>query len=485
MDNGSPEPLDETALAEIAPNARVVRTYPASPSPVQAINAAANSANGRMLGLFIDGARMASPGLITRARQAYRSDPSKVIGSLGFHLGPDVQMRSVFAGYDQAIEDRLLNATPWRENGYKLFEISALAGSSAEGWFGCISKSNGLFLDSALWRELGGFDGRFMTPGGGLANLDFWERAVAASGGRPWMILGEGTFHQVHGGVATNGDNSAREPMSAEYRQIRGRNFITPRYEPQFVGALSDELISRRVGVPTKAPRKAHSINDRAFAVALPPHLLDTVQGGTLRTRYKGLRLAKNPFDLALYLRLLQVLRPRTIIEIGASEGGSAVWLRDQCRMLGMNTKILSLDLARPPATVEDVIFYEADSTRPHETFPNKEILCAPHPWLVIEDSAHSYASVSAVLGYFGDLLQPNDYIVVEDGVVADLRDQHYRQFDDGPNQAVAEFLAQEGGRYRIDTDYCDFYGYNMTYCPNSWLVRCDVKKIMPGPVLT
>ena len=105
--------------------------------------------------------------------------------------------------------------------------------------------------------------------------------------------------------------------------------------------------------------------------------------------------------------------------------------------------------------------------------------------WLVIEDSAHSYASVSAVLGYFGDLLQPNDYIVVEDGVVADLRDQHYRQFDDGPNQAVAEFLAQEGGRYRIDTDYCDFYGYNMTYCPNSWLVRCDVKKIMPGPVLT
>ncbi|ACB95469.1 CmcI family methyltransferase [Beijerinckia indica] len=479
VDNGSPEPVDEAALSGIAPNVRVIRTHPAPSSPVKAINAAAKTAGGRMLGLFIDGARMASPGLIARAHEAYQSDPSKIIGSLAFHLGPDVQMRSVFAGYDQAIEDRLLDTTPWQENGYKLFNISALAGSSAEGWFGCIAESNGVFLDRDLWQQLGGLEERFVTPGGGLANLDFWERAVTASSGRAWMILGEGTFHQVHGGVATNGTEATREPMLAEYRQIHGRAFVTPRYTPQFVGALDDEMISRRVGLPATLPRKAYSINDRAFAVALPPHLLDAVQDGTLRTRYKGLRLAKNPFDLALYLRLLQALKPQTIIEIGTSEGGSALWLRDQCHTLGLTTKILSLDLVTPTLSVEGVTFYKADSTYPRETFPNEDILSAPHPWLVIEDSAHSYASVSAILDYFDSRLRPNDYIVVEDGVVADLRDPHYRQFDDGPNRAIAEFLAKAGDRYRIDTDYCDFYGHNMTYCPNGWLVRCEEK---PNP---
>ncbi len=480
VDNGSPQPVDEAALRGIAPNLRVVRTHPAPTSPVKAINAAASAAGGRMLGLFIDGARMASPGVIARAREAYQSDPSKIIGTLAFHLGPDMQARSVFAGYDQAIEDRLLDTTPWRENGYKLFNISVLAGSSAEGWFGCIAESNGVVLDRDLWQKLGGLDERFVSPGGGLANLDFWERAVAASGGRPWMILGEGTFHQVHGGAATNATEAARESMFAEYSQIRGRNFVTPRYAPQFVGALDDEMMCRGVGVPASAPRKAYSINDRAFAVALPAHLMDSVQDGTLRTRYKGLRLAKNPFDLALYLRLLQALKPQTIIEIGASEGGSAAWLRDQCRALGLNTKILSLDRATPTVEVEGVTFYEVDSTRPRETFPNNEILAAPHPWLVIEDSAHSYASVSAVLDHFDGLLRPNDYIVVEDGVVADLRDKLYRQFDDGPNRAVAEFIAKVGGRYRIDVDYCDFYGHNMTYCPNSWLVRREAKPASP-----
>jgi cephalosporin hydroxylase len=472
VDNGSPEPVDEAALQRIAPNLRVLQTSPAPQSPVKAINAAAEASDSRILGVFIDGARMASPGLIARALDAYKSDPTKVIGTLGFHLGPDVQMRSFFAGYNQAVEDQLLATTPWRENGYTLFHISALAASSAEGWFGCIAESNGVFLDRRMWRELGGFDERFCAPGGGFVNLDFWERAVRASGYRPWIILGEATFHQVHGGAATNGTVAARGRMSDEYRQIRGADFVTPAYRPQFVGRLDEEMMARRVGAPQGPPRRVQSIGERAFAVSLPPHLMDSVQAGTLRTRYKGLRLAKNPFDLALYLRLLQNLNPRTIIEIGTLEGGSAVWLRDQCSSLGLNTQVLSLDVTVPPVQVEGVIFYRADSTRPSETFPTDDILRTPHPWLVIEDSSHTYDGVKSVLSYFDSLLRSNDYLVVEDGAVADLRDEDYRRYNDGPNRAVAEFIAGAGDRYRIDTESCDFYGYNMTYCPNGWLVR-------------
>ena len=51
--------------------------------------------------------------------------------------------------------------------------------------------------------RLGGFDERYEEPGGGLVNLDFYARAVAAAD-YVWTLLGEGTFHQVHGGAATS-----------------------------------------------------------------------------------------------------------------------------------------------------------------------------------------------------------------------------------------------------------------------------------------
>ncbi len=51
---------------------------------------------------------------------------------------------------------------------------------------------------------MGGLDERFDTPGGGLANLDFFNRVHEREALRPIMLLGEATFHQFHGGVASN-----------------------------------------------------------------------------------------------------------------------------------------------------------------------------------------------------------------------------------------------------------------------------------------
>lgn len=215
LDNGSPQPVDAAALQAIAPNLRVVRIEKAAASPAAALNAAVAQTTGRVVGLFIDGARMASPGLLTLAMQAHRADPARVIGSLGFHLGPDLQKRAMLNGYDQSVEDALLAEIPWQQDGYSLFTRSVLAGSSRGGWFGAIGESNGLFLDRTLWQQLGGLDERFVSPGGGLVNLEFWRRAIAASDGQPWIILGEGTFHQIHGGAATNGTLDGRKAMAA------------------------------------------------------------------------------------------------------------------------------------------------------------------------------------------------------------------------------------------------------------------------------
>jgi len=474
LDNGSEPPVDAAALQAACPGVRVVRPDTFEVSPAAAINAAMRSLRGRMLGLWIDGARLASPGIVGHAIEAWRTDPGKVIGSLAFHLGPDVQMRTVGQGYDADAEDTLLRSVPWRQDGYRLFEISVLAGSSSGGWFGCINESNGLFMDRSLWETLGGLDERFKAPGGGFVNLDLWERAVAASGGQPWIILGEGTFHQVHGGVATNGPREDREAMRAEYAKIHGRPWAQVVYRAQYVGELDHTRFASGQPSALEPLRRVHSVRQRHFRVGLPPTTLARIQRATLATRYKGLRLAKNPFDLALYLRLLGTLRPATIIEVGTSEGGSAVWLLDQCRALGLAaTRVISIDINPPSCDLPGIELCAGDAYHPEDTFPVALLESAPRPWLVIEDSAHTYASTTAVLRFFERRLKAGDHLVVEDGVLSDLAGEGYRALEDGPNRAVAEFLGRVGQRFSIDETQCDFYGPNVTYAPNAWL-RCN-----------
>ena len=474
LDNGSRVPVNEAALQAIYPATRVIRVEAAHPSPAAAINAAMAQAQGDILGLWIDGARLASPGIVRLAHQAWAADPARVIGTLGFHLGPDVQMRSVPDGYDAVAEDALLASVPWRNDGYRLFDIAVLAGSSAGGWFAPIAETNGLFMDRALWDRLGGLDERFVSPGGGYVNLDLWARAVDVSGGHPWILLGEGSFHQVHGGAATNGTAAARAAMAAEYAAIQGRPFAVPAYAPRHVGALDEARWRAGTPAPLDAGRIAHSVRGRRFRVGLSPASVNAVQAATLRTRYKGLRLAKSPFDLALYERALQDLRPATVIEIGTSEGGSAVWLRDRLDTFGLTqTRVLSVDIAPPALSVAGVDLFAGDCHDPAGTFPTAAIDAAPHPWLVIEDSAHTRAGVAAVLDWFHPRLRPGDMMVVEDGVLADLVGPVYRRLNDGPNAAVADFLrGPAGGAYAIAAEYCDFYGPNVTWSPNGWLRR-------------
>jgi cephalosporin hydroxylase len=478
VDNGSDPPLHQAALARVMPGVRLIRADNPALSPARALNAAVAATRGRLVGLWIDGARMASPGIVARAAQAWRADPGRAIGTLAFHLGADVQMRSQEDGYDQAAEDALLKSVPWRTDGYRLFDIAVLAGSSRGGWWDCIAETNALFADRALWDRLGGLDERFASPGGGFVNMDLWDRAVAASGGSPWIILGEATFHQVHGGAATGGSPQDRKAMADEYARLAGRRFATPQYAPRYAGALDAVRFAAGTPAPVESARQVAAVRGRRFRVDLPSRALSLIQAGTLAMRYKGLRLAKNPFDMALYLRALQALRPATIIEIGVSEGGSLVWLADQAHALGLQeTGLIGIDLAPPvlgPGLVagDRLHLLAGDATDPAGTFPHDLLARAPHPWLVIEDSAHSQECVSAVLDYLDRLTQPGDMIVVEDGVVADLVGAHYRSYQDGPNRAVTGFLRRSGARYAIATEYCDAYGANLTWAPNGWLRR-------------
>lgn len=244
VDNGSTEPFDHDRCRQLGDNISIHRVANATPSPVLAINQGLALARGELIGVFIDGARMASPRLLATALDAARLHRRPIIGTLAFHLGTDVQMRSIADGYCQHVEDRLLASVDWAADGYRLFAISVFAGSSADGWFVVPAETNALFLTREHWQALGGYDPAFVSPGGGLVNLDTWSRACADPSGRLMLLLGEATFHQVHGGIATNSTASNWPLFHDEYRRLRGRDYVQPAGTPLLVGRLHPAVLS-------------------------------------------------------------------------------------------------------------------------------------------------------------------------------------------------------------------------------------------------
>lgn len=241
VDNGSPTPLGEAVVRSCGPNFSYVYVKDAAKSPAAAINQGVAMSRGAVVGICIDGARIASPGLLSTALLGFKLHTDPIVATLGWHLGPDLQQKSVLKGYDKREEDRLLDSISWPTDGYRLFDISVLAGSSYKGYFAAPSESNALFLKRSTFREMGGYDTAFDLPGGGLLNLDFFIRALERKQSPYVMLLGEGTFHQIHGGSSTGAADigvDRFQQWAEQYRQIRGKEWRHPFKAATYLGNM-------------------------------------------------------------------------------------------------------------------------------------------------------------------------------------------------------------------------------------------------------
>ncbi len=234
IDNGSTQPLDPATWSHIDAPVKYLRLDDAHPSPAQAINLGAQQATGEILCLMIDGAHLLTPGVFKLAMAADLAMPEAVVALRYFFLGPDEQNHSMADGYNQSIEDQLLSSVNWPSDGYRLFEIGTpfRAGSAGTNWLHKVFESNCLFLRRSRFEALGGADEAFNLPGGGFVNLDLYKRACDSPGVNPVQIIGEGSFHQIHGGTTTNvpiADRKRRTELYQEqYRKIRGHdNYVT------------------------------------------------------------------------------------------------------------------------------------------------------------------------------------------------------------------------------------------------------------------
>lgn len=77
----------------------------------------------------------------------------------------------------------------------------------------------------------------FEPPGGGLVNLDLLYRASRLPDMMVVILIDEGTFHQVHGGISPNApDPAVEKQFQLEYEATRGHPFRTPKYQSSYFG---------------------------------------------------------------------------------------------------------------------------------------------------------------------------------------------------------------------------------------------------------
>ncbi|HPN67290.1 MAG TPA: glycosyltransferase family A protein [bacterium] len=233
IDNGSATKLPDEFVSNFGNNFCYHYINNAPLSPAHAVNIGVSKAKGDIVGILIDGARIITPGIIAKVEQAFIKWDNPVVAVLGYHLGSDLQSKSVLNGYDQQHEDELLESIKWKNNPYKLFDISVPAGSNPNGPDGVIAESNCIFLRKSIFQKMGGMNERFSLPGGGLVNLDFFKRLIEDYNTQLVLLKHEGSFHQIHGGIMSNARGEEESinnfiKYSKEYKKIKKIDYTIP-----------------------------------------------------------------------------------------------------------------------------------------------------------------------------------------------------------------------------------------------------------------
>ena len=326
-----------------------------------ALNRGIAASRGRNLALMIDGAHVLTPGVLRFGLQGLATYAPAIVATQQWYVGPGQQGDAMDNGYDQAYEDRLFERIQWPSNGYRLFEIGHFVGD--RDWLDGVWESNCMFVSRAQLEQVGGFDERFSMAGGGYANLELYERLGSSPDVTVCTIIGEGSFHQVHGGTTTNqADAEERRARvfgyGQHYAELRGRAFRGPGKPIHFVGRITTGAARR-----TK-PRR---LSTRVFADAaeaidgrperptpVPDDLRWAFTEAVWRnlpwrhTTWLGEPIHTAPTDLLAYQEILSRVRPDWVVEIGASDAGRAGFLASICELIG-HGQVLSLRSPEAP----------------------------------------------------------------------------------------------------------------------------------------
>jgi cephalosporin hydroxylase len=295
-------------------------------------------------------------------------------------------------------------------------------------------------------------DESFSMPGGGFANLDFFERLTGSPGITLVTMLGEGSFHQVHGGTTTNETRPVALIRGYEehYEKLRGRRFRVPGQRAYYVGSIHPA--ARRI-----KPRRLHAFRHFRDAhigartgrpsrpLPIPQDLkLDFIDAfwrseGWRDATWLGRRTHRAPTDLFVYQELIERLRPDWIVETRTGVGGRALFLASICDLVG-GGQVLSIDgyaVGDPPEHPR-ITYLRGDPAAPSTAAQAREIVGPEPRGLVILGGATSQRVEGAFRNY-APFVPVGSYVVVEDTILEG--NPVWPGFGPGPRSALPKIL--------------------------------------------
>jgi cephalosporin hydroxylase len=482
LENGSDEgqKLGVACVRDFGPEFRYIDlAAEASPSPVGALTRGIAASRGRKLALMIDGAHVLTPGVLRFGLQGLAAYAPAIVATQQWYVGPGQQGEAIDSGYDQAYEDRLFQRIQWPSNGYRLFEIGHFVGE--RDWLDGVWESNCMFVSRAQLEQVGGFDERFTMPGGGYANLELYERLGSSSDVTVCSIIGEGSFHQVHGGTTTN-EAQAEERRgrvfgyAQHYAELRGRAFRGPGKPIHFVGRITTGAARR-----TK-PRR---LSTRVFAEAAkavdgrperPTPVPDDVRWAFTEAVWKNLPwrhtswlgepIQTPPTDLLAYQEILSRVRPDWVVEVGSADQGRAVFLASVCELIG-HGQVLTLRSpdAPDPSPHPRLRTCTTPALDPGMQRQVHELVGTGNA-VVVLGACTDRAATAAQFEAYADLVGVGSYVVVTDTVVNGR--PVWPSFGPGPFEAVKQILNLHG-EFTADPA---MEKYALTFNPGGFLRR-------------
>lgn len=242
VENDSDETLPQEQVQRLGPNFRYFLRSETRPTPVYAVNFGVAQARAAHVCLMIDGARMVTPRLVRYTLDLLALTTDAVVAVPGYHLGEQDQKFNRTAQHDETSEAALLEKTGWTADGYRLFDIACLSGANTHGYLHPLMESNCITFSGAAFAAIGGAHEGFQTPGGGSVNLDLYRNLVLRPGSELFVLPGEGSFHQFHGGITT-AESADLEAVLATHREemkrIRGEYYSAAKREPTLYGTVA------------------------------------------------------------------------------------------------------------------------------------------------------------------------------------------------------------------------------------------------------
>jgi cephalosporin hydroxylase len=199
-----------------------------------------------------------------------------------------------------------------------------------------------------------------------------------------------------------------------------------------------------------------------------------------------GRPIIQLPEDMVRIQEVIYSVKPDVIVETGVAHGGSLIFYSSLCEAMGKG-RVIGIDIeirAHNRKAIEShelahrITLVEGSSTDPAVVEKVASLIKPKETVLVLLDSNHTKAHVSAELDAYHRFVTPGSYIVATDGIMKDLHDvpRGDESWVWNHPTASAEEFARAHPEFLLEQPRWPFneseLTSNITHWPGAWLLR-------------